>query len=140
MKKGKGYAIYTIVTTLGEEAALAVVVLWGLPLLGINIPWWGLILMMVALAAASYITYWFCQRALRKRAQVGLEALIGNEGKTTCRIAPKGYVRVQGELWKATSADKCILEEDTEVVIAGISNYTLLVTPLHESNGSSEAG
>jgi len=133
IRKGKGYTVYTIVTTLGEEAALAAVVLLGLPLLGINIPWWGLALMMVAWAVYSYIAYWLCVRALRKRALVGLEVLIGAEGKTTCQIAPKGYVRVQGELWKAVSTQTHVGEGE-EVVVVGRNNFTLVVTPLREEN------
>lgn len=131
--KGKGFTVYTIVTTIAEEVAIAAVVLWGLPLLGINIPWWGLALIMIAWAAYSYITYWLCVRALNKKTLVGLEALIGAEGRATCQIAPKGYVRVQGELWKAVSIDTHVSEGE-EVIIVGIDKRTLLVTPLCEEN------
>ena len=131
--KGKGFTVYTIVTTIAEEVAIAAVVLWGLPLLGINIPWWGLALMMIAWAAYSYITYWLCMRALHRKAMVGLEALIGAEGKATCQIAPKGYVRVQGELWIAVSKDTHI-DAGEEIVVVGMDKRILLVTTLREEN------
>jgi len=138
VRKGKKFTIYTIVTTLGEEVALVAVVRWGLPLLGINIPWWGLALMMAALAVYAYITYWLCQKALCKKAVVGSETLVGIEGKTMCSLAPKGYVQVHGELWKAVSAD-AHLTKDEEVIVVGVNKLTLLVTPLHEGNRNSEA-
>ncbi|GAI71524.1 unnamed protein product, partial [marine sediment metagenome] len=53
----KKYTAYSIISSLVEEAALAAVVLWVLPRLGINIPLWGLILMMLALGACEYISY-----------------------------------------------------------------------------------
>jgi membrane-bound ClpP family serine protease len=135
MRKGKGYTVYTILTTLGEEAALAAIVLLGLPLLGINIPWWGLVLMMAVVAACSYITYWLCQRTLHKKATVGPETLIGAKGKATCQIAPEGYVRVEGELWKAVSAGIPV-DVDEEVIVVGRDELTLVVTLLTEDDKS----
>ena len=44
-----GRFILAILGTLLEEAALAAVVLWGLPLLGIHLPLAGLIALMAAL-------------------------------------------------------------------------------------------
>ena len=131
MRTKKGYTIYTIATTLAEEVALVVIWFWGLPKLDISIPWWVLVLIMVALAAYTYITYRLCLRALYKKTLVGLETIIGSEGKATCRVAPKGYVRVQGELWKAMSKDAHVDAGD-EVIVVGLDKHTLLVTPLHE--------
>lgn len=131
--KRKGFKVYTIVTTLGEEIALALVVLLGLPRLGINIPWWGLVVMMTSWAVYSYITYWLCQRTLYKKKLLGPETLIGCEGKTSCPLAPEGYVRVQGELWKAVSADTYVGEGE-EVIVSELNNFTLIVTPLRESS------
>jgi len=133
--KRKGFAVYTILSTLGEEAALIALVLWGLPLIGINIPIWALAVMMAALAAYSSIVYWLCQRTLRKKVLVGLEALIGTNGKTKCPLIPKGYVQIKGELWKAVSADT-YMDKDEEVIVIGLNKLTLLVTSLHGNNKS----
>ena len=133
MKTKKGYTVYTIATTLAEEVALVVIWFWVLPKLGISIPWWVLVLIMVALAAYTYITYRLCMRALYRKTLVGLETIIGSEGKATCRVAPKGYVRVQGELWKAVSKDAHVGEGE-EIIVVGLDNNTLLVIPLCEEN------
>jgi membrane-bound ClpP family serine protease len=134
-KSRKGYTIFTIATTLVEEAALAMAVLLGLPLLGISIPWWGVALMMTCWVAYSYVIYRLCLGALQKKALVGLETLIGAKGKAAGQIAPEGYVRVQGELWKARSTYAHV-DEKEEVIVVGLSNRTLLVVPSGETHGS----
>jgi hypothetical protein len=55
--KYRRYTVLTITTTLLEEAALVAVVLWLLPRVAINIPIWGLIIMMVALGVYNSINY-----------------------------------------------------------------------------------
>lgn len=129
--KNKKYTAYALTTTILEELALVAVVLWLLPRFGINIPLWGLILMMVALGALAGITYWLGKRALDKEPMVSLE--IGSRGITATPLAPKGYVRVNGELWQASSTGSPI-DKDTEVVIARIKGLTLFVTPVDRSN------
>ncbi len=60
-----GRLIIAIVTTLIEEAALAAVVIWCLPHVGINLHVGVLIALMVALAAYAYeqATEWHKMRA-----------------------------------------------------------------------------
>ena len=134
-KSRKRYTVFTIVTTLAEEAALAVGVFLGLPLLGISVPWWGLALMMTGWAVYSYVMYRLCLEALQKKVLVGLETLIGAKGMAACQIAPEGYIRVQGELWKARSTDAHVGEKE-EVIVVGLNNRTLLVVPSCGTHGS----
>jgi membrane protein implicated in regulation of membrane protease activity len=129
--KNKKYTVYAIVTTLLEELALAAVVLWLLPKLEIKIPLWGLILMMVALGIYSYITYRFGKKALNKKPMISPD--IGSRGIATTPLTPKGYVRVNGELWQASSTGSPI-DKNAEVVIARIKGLTLFVTPVDRSN------
>jgi hypothetical protein len=44
----KRYVIFNVAAGLLKGAVLAAIVLWLLPLLGINIPIWGLILIVIA--------------------------------------------------------------------------------------------
>ena len=60
----KGRLIIAIVSTTLEEIALALGVLWGLPKLGIHIPLWVLIIVMMAWAAYTVTTYRMGSRAL----------------------------------------------------------------------------
>jgi len=89
--------IWAIVSTLLEEAAIAAIVLWGLPRLDIEIPLAGLIALMVAWGAYSVITYRRGSRALRTH-------MVGSQGEVVSPLAPEGLVRIKGELWQAKSA------------------------------------
>lgn len=122
---------YTVQAILGwmiEEAILAAVVLWLLPLFDINIPLWGIAILMAALAVYSYIMYRVGKSTFLIRPKVAAENIIGDEGTVTKRLAPGGYVKVQGVLWKAT-CDEAELEIDDEVVVVGIEGLRLIVSP-----------
>ena len=118
--------IFAIVSTLLEEAALVVIVLWGLPELGIHIPLPGLIALMVVWGAISVITYRIGSRALGKKAVAGLPAMVGTKGKVVSPLAPKGVVRIKGELWEATSSGTNV-DVGEEVVVVGEEGLKLVV-------------
>ena len=136
--RSKRYVIYSLIITFLEEVALAVVVLWLLPRFGINIPLWGLILMMVALGAYAHITYRLGKKALGKKPIISPEAIVGSKGKATTLLAPKGYVRVGGELWQASSIST--INAGEEVIVTGIEGMTLLVSPVGNKNHENETG
>jgi len=135
----KGYIVYSIVTGLLEEAALAAVVLWLLPLLGVNIPIWGLILLMVGYGVKEGITYRIGARALQRKPVVSSEAMVGCYGRATMPLAPDGYVRVAGELWRALSTGPNIDGGD-EVVVVEVKRLTLFVAPLPNNIDIRERG
>jgi len=103
-------------------------VLWLLPLLNINIPLWGLAILMVALAVYSYVMYRVGSPTFLMKPKVAAEAIIGNDGKVTKRLAPEGYVKVQGVLWKATCVES-ELEVGDDVVVVDINGLRLIVSP-----------
>jgi len=122
---------YTAQAILGwmlEEAILVAVVLWLLPQFNVNLPLWVLGILIVALAIYSYIMYRVGRSTFLIRPKVAAEAIIGDEGKVTKRLAPEGYVKVQGVLWKATCVES-ELEVDDEVVVVGIEGLRLIVSP-----------
>ena len=96
--------IVAIISTLLEEAALAVIVLFGLPELGVEIPLAGLIALMVIWLAVSVIIYRIGSRALRQKPLEKLPDMVGSRGKVVSPLAPEGLVRIEGELWMAKSA------------------------------------
>jgi len=122
----KGRLIIAIVSTVLEEAALAVIVLFGLPKLGIQIPLAGLIALMAAWAASSVITYRMGSRALRRKPAVGLADMVGSKAKVVSPLAPEGLVRIKGELWRAKSAGHRI-EAGEEVIVVGQDGLKLAV-------------
>jgi len=122
---------YTVQAILGwmlEEAILVAAVLWLLPQFDVNLPLWGLAVLMAALAIYSCIMYRVGRSTFLIRPKVAAETVIGNGGKVTKRLAPEGYVKVQGVLWKAMCVES-ELEVDDEVVVVGIEGLRLIVSP-----------
>ena len=122
----KGRLIIAIVSTTLEEAALAVGVLWGLPKLGIHIPLWVLIIVMVAWAVYTVTTYRMGSRALRRKPIVGLLNMVSSKGEVVRSLVPEGLVRIKGELWRAESASGR-LDTGEKVIVVGQDGLKLTV-------------
>ncbi len=107
-----------IVSTLLEEAAIAVVALVGLPQLGIEVPLWLLVVIMAAWAALAVFTYRMGSRALRRKPVAGLPSVVGSPGTVVSPLAPEGLVRVGGELWVAKASGGRIDAGEEVIVVA----------------------
>ena len=118
--------VWAIISTLLEEAAIVVIVLWGLPRLDIEIPLAGLIALMVAWGAYSVITYRRGSRALRRKPLDGLPDMVGSRGEVVSPLDPEGLVRIKGELWQAESASGRI-DTGEEVTVVGQDGLKLVV-------------
>lgn len=125
----KGYVIFNIATGLLKGAVLAAIVLWLLPLWGIYIPIWGRILIVIAFLCYEIVTFRIGRRAFERKPVIWAEAIVGCCGKATTPLTPKGYVRVQGEYWRALSSDVNINEGD-DIVVVEMNRLTLHVAPL----------
>ena len=134
----KGRLIIAIISTLLEEVALVAAVLWGLPRLGINIPIWVLVIVMLAWAIYTVITYRMGSRALRRKPVAGMTAMLGSEGEVVSPLVPEGMVRIKGELWKAKS-ESGKMDTGEEVVVVGQDRLKLIVCK-RGSGGSEETG
>jgi membrane-bound ClpP family serine protease len=118
--------IVAVLSTLIEEAALAALILWGLPQLGIHLPLAVVIALMAALVAVAVITYRLGSRALRKKPVVGLPDMVGSRGKVVSRLAPEGVVRIKGELWESR-ADGRRINTGERVIVVGQEGLKLIV-------------
>ena len=121
-----GRLIIAIVSTALEEAALVAGVLWGLPRLGIHIPLWILIIVMVAWCTYTVITYRMDSRALKREPIPGLLEMLGSEGKVVNPLVLEGLVRIRGELWMAKSISGRI-NTDEKVIVVGQDGLKLIV-------------
>jgi membrane protein implicated in regulation of membrane protease activity len=54
--------------------------------------------------------------------------LVGARGRTVERLAPRGYVRIEGELWRAESTGPAI-PANTAIVVREAQGLTLRVDP-----------
>ena len=129
------YTLLAITTSLLEQAALVAVVLWLLPRAAINIPLWGLILMMIALGIYNYTNYRLNKKALTKKPIISPD--IGSRGRAATPISPTGYVRVNGELWRASSS--ATIDAGQEIVVVGMDGMTLLISAIEKDNSTRKA-
>lgn len=127
--KYKRYTAHSIITTLLEEATIVAVVLWLLPRFGINIPLWGLIIMMVALGTYACVSYRLGRKTLDKKPIFSPD--VSSRGRTITPISPTGYVRVNGEMWRASSSSTIGAGE--EIAVEGMEEMTLLVSPVEKA-------
>ena len=121
-----GRLILAIVSTILEETAIVVIVLWGLPQIGVDIPLAGLIALMVAWGTYSVITYRMGSRALMKKPVISLPHMVGGKGKVVSPLAPEGLVKIKSELWVAESASGEI-EPGAQVIVVAQDRLKLIV-------------
>jgi len=123
------YVIFNVATGLLKGAVLAAIVLWLLPLWGIDIPIWGYILIVIAFLCYEIFTFRLGRRVLERKPVIWSDAIVGCCGKATTPLTPYGYVQVQGELWRALSSDTDINEGD-DIIVVELDRITLRVAPL----------
>jgi membrane-bound ClpP family serine protease len=95
--------IWSIISTILEEAAIVAAVLWGLPRIDIMVPIPVMIVIMVAWLAFSIFTYRKGTHALMRKPIPGLANMTGSKGRVVKTLSPNGMVRIKGELWDAIS-------------------------------------
>ena len=120
----------TILALLADEIAVAVFILWGLPVLGVELPIWALIGIMAGLVARGIVTCRLGSRALRKKPTSGFEDMVGKKGKVVEPLTPQGLIKVGNEMWKAESVDQSTETSDQmrrEVIVVGRKGLMLLV-------------
>jgi membrane-bound serine protease (ClpP class) len=89
---------------------------------------WGLF----AIAGGAFVeageAWLWIQWSRRRRAVVGVEALVGEVGRLVSPCMPLGQVRIRGELWRA----RCSIgaDEGDSVRVTGVDGLTLLVEPV----------
>jgi len=89
---------FAIITTMLEEAALAAVLLWGIPWLGIRIPLPLAIAILALWLGWSILTYLLGSHALKRKQPLCLPSMPGSKGKVISPLTPDGIVRINGEL------------------------------------------
>ena len=116
---------YTLLQLPG--LALAAVIIWGVRAWADLPGWlaWGALGVWVAKDVAFYP---LVRRSLTDGVdRVGAGRLIGERGVANEEIAPMGYVRVRGELWRARSSTP--IPSGAPVRVCAIRRLTLLVEP-----------
>ena len=125
------YTVQAVIGTILEEAALFAVFVWLLPLINFHVSWWGLALLMLLLLGYSAFTYMMGMRALRRGPFVGPGRIIGREGVVVTPLMPSGYVKIHGELWKASCDSAIGIGE--EIIVTKIDGLRIIVIPKAEA-------
>jgi membrane-bound ClpP family serine protease len=125
-----GRLIVAIISTIFEELVIALVVLFGLPQIGVNIPLAGLIALMAVWFILSAVIYQLGSRALQKKPLESLPSVVGCEGEVVKPLTPDGLVRImvriRGELWSARAISGRI-EAGEKVVVLEQDRLKLVV-------------
>jgi membrane-bound serine protease (ClpP class) len=79
------------------------------------------------------VAYWQ-RRMRRKKAQTGVESLVGSTGEVTERLTPSGQIRVLGELWQARSSSE--LHPGSRVRVVAVHGLTLEVETTEDAPAS----
>ncbi len=120
------HTYYSIISTVVEEAAIAALILWILPIFGIVLPPWALWSALVVFAIYSYIMYRIGHPTISYKKVNAPESIVGSTGVVEKALTPDGFVRVRGELWKARSDDGNVAKGQ-EVTVSGIDGLRLTV-------------
>jgi membrane-bound serine protease (ClpP class) len=88
---------------------------------------WGWIAVITAAVIDIAETAFFVWWSKRRRAAVGAETLVGRRAVVVRALAPRGQVKLDGELWEARGpAD---LDPGQEVVVTAVDGLVLDVEP-----------
>jgi membrane protein implicated in regulation of membrane protease activity len=135
-RNARWHTIYSIISTVIEEAAIGAGLIWLLPPFGINVPVWGVALILAGNAVFSYLMYRVGHPTISYGVVGAPESIVGSTGVVKSRLNPDGFVKVSGELWRASCADTTI-EKGQEVIVTGINGLKLTVmqkqTERHEN-------
>ncbi len=90
---------------------------------------WAIAGVLALLLVKDIAIYPFVRSAYATDGRHGTEQLIGLHGVTTGPIAPTGYVRIRGELWRAEALEsRLVIPEGCRVRIESARGLTLVVT------------
>jgi membrane-bound serine protease (ClpP class) len=88
---------------------------------------WGLVIVGCAAVVEIAETFFWLRISRRWRVRAGAETLIGASADVVSTCRPRGHVRVEGELWRASCEQGA--DPGHRVRIVGRDGLTLLVEP-----------
>ena len=118
------YGLLTIPGTVVLILVLIVVRNW------VEIPFWLQVTFIFLWIAKEIILFPFVWRAYDHTRSEVSRSMIGERGLTRQKLAPAGYIQVQGELWKAEKMPgEPPIEKDKWVRVIDIEGLKLFVIP-----------
>ena len=118
--------IVAIVTTFLDDILILLLLMIGLPYVGVYLPLIlvaGIALLWVAIAVFLYL---MGSRVLRKKPLTGFTNMVDMQGIAIRNIAPQGMVKIKGELWMVKSKGETIAKGE-RIIVTGQNNMELTV-------------
>ena len=126
------YALLHIASWLG--AGLAVALCWELDLISGQTA----MALFVLWFLKDVVAYPFVRHAYEDNGRTRIEELLGSRGEVQRELAPLGFIRVRGELWRAEVADGAPpLAAGVPVIVRAARGMTLVVEPIAEDDSQS---
>ena len=119
-------AALAVISTSGEETLIWAVWRFLLPALDVNLPRAVLFIAMGVWLVISIGIFTFVTRTLKRQKPAGRPTMVGMTGTAASALTPQGMVRIQSELWTATSEDGDIPAGEL-VVVTGEKRMKLAV-------------
>ncbi len=114
-----------LMLTLLDDFLIIIAIFFLLPLFGLVIPFWLVLLIVLILAFLSVLLY-KAFKHLENPSHLGIESVIGKRGEALSDLDPKGLVYLDNELWSAISTgDK--IRKGEKVVVKRIEGSVLIV-------------
>ena len=88
---------------------------------------WGIVAIVVGFAIDAAETTFFVRWSKRRKATVGVETLVGRTAVVVRALAPRGQVKLDGEVWEAHGPAGVARGE--EVVVIAVEGLVLDVVP-----------
>ena len=118
------YTLYQIPEWVLAAGAAVLLYRWGV------LTGWTGTLLVAAVMAKDAALYPLLRTAYETDASTAIERLIGLSGVAVEPLAPYGYVRVRGELWRSrTEAGAPPIHPGHPVTVAAVRGTILLVRP-----------
>jgi len=100
----------------------------------VAIPFWFQAILVLLWVGKEIILFPFVWRAYDQTHSEACRLMIGKTGVARERLAPTGYIRVQGELWKAEKMDsEPAIEKNERVRVIKIEGLKLFVVSESET-------
>jgi len=93
----------------------------------LRVSWQVIVVMTVLILAFFVFVIGAAVRAHMRAVQTGVEGLLRQRGRALSKLNPKGEVFVEGERWRALSADAGEIGEGEEIEVVGEEGLTLIV-------------